>query len=200
MNMLTRHGFDRDATFVIELDAPFGPCRVSSELGNRRGFVVPRWSLAPEARFWSNVEFTDGCWMWKGAVAWNGYGASTTLRSIIGHPHRIAYIFCVGPIPRGLDLDHLCHSNDGTCEGGVQCPHRLCVRPDHLETVSRRTNLLRGQTVTARNAGVTECPRGHEYTPENTQIQVRRGRPTRKCAECHRAWARARNQRAAARV
>src|SRR5688500_8865624 len=39
MTRLARHGFDRVLS-VVDSDTPFGPCRVSNELGHRRGFPV----------------------------------------------------------------------------------------------------------------------------------------------------------------
>jgi hypothetical protein len=77
----------------------------------------------------------------------------------------------VGKIPEGLQIDHLCRV-------------RECANPAHLEAVTCRENLLRGDTVTAHNANKTHCVNGHEYTPENTAI-TRDG--CRRCRICHRA-------------
>jgi len=75
-----------------------------------------------------------------------------------------------------LEIDHLCR---------VRC----CVNPDHLEAVTHRENILRGNTFAAVNAAKTHCPKGHEYTPENTRIHTG-GR--RQCIACSRAYDRAR--------
>jgi len=48
--------------------------------------------------------------------------------------HRFAYELLVGPIPEGMDLDHVC---------GV----RLCVWPEHLEPVTHAENLRRRSSV-----------------------------------------------------
>jgi hypothetical protein len=85
--------------------------------------------------------------------------------------HRVAYEALVGPIPQGLCIDHLCRN-------------RACVNPDHLEPVTNRVNILRGETIMAANAAKTHCVRGHEYTPENTLINAKTG--TRRCAACNR--------------
>lgn len=53
-------------------------------------------------------------------------------------------------LPKGRDVDHLC---------GVT----LCVNPAHLEVVTHRTNILRGNSPQAANARKTHCPRGHPY-------------------------------------
>lgn len=88
--------------------------------------------------------------------------------------HRVAYELFVAEIPEGFDLDHLCRN-------------RGCVNPDHLEPVTRRENLLRGETIPARNARITHCPQGHPYDAENTRIRPC-GR--RRCAACNREAAR----------
>jgi hypothetical protein len=96
--------------------------------------------------------------------------------------HRVAYEMLVGTIPKGLDLDHICHNGSG-CGGGESCPHRRCVNPDHLEPVTHRENMLRGETVAAMHARKTHCIHGHEFTPENTRIK-RDG--SRNCRACDR--------------
>lgn len=73
------------------------------------------------------------CWEWTGALfQGTGYGqvwADGTTRLA----HRVVYELLVGPIPVGLDLDHLCRN-------------RSCVNPAHLEPVTRRVNVQRGWT------------------------------------------------------
>ena len=85
--------------------------------------------------------------------------------------HRFAYEQIVGPIPDGLQLDHLCRV-------------RSCVNPAHLEPVTCQVNLLRGTGASARNAIKTHCPQGHAYGDFNTYI---RPEGWRRCRECHRA-------------
>jgi len=80
--------------------------------------------------------------------------------------HRWIYEQVVGPIPAGLDLDHLCRN-------------RWCVNPEHQEPVTRRENLLRGDTVTARNAAKTHCSRGHLLPP----YEPGKKRQCRRCAQ-----------------
>lgn len=136
-------------------------------------------------RFWSNVSVNEetGCWEWRSPVRSDGYGVfglkvngvQRTRRA-----HRIAYEALVGPIPDGLDLDHLCRV-------------RNCCNPSHLEPVTRKENLRRGlvaETQRKRHAAVTHCPRGHEYTAENTRIYVAQGHPSRACRSCDRERAR----------
>lgn len=116
--------------------------------------------------FWAKVEKTDGCWLWTGMLAWNGYGLFYVAKRL-KRAHRIAYAELAGPIPEGLSLDHLCRV-------------RHCVNPAHLEPVPNRTNVLRGEGITAQNARKTECIRGHALSPDNT----RWSNGTRKCRAC----------------
>lgn len=86
-----------------------------------------------EIRFWAKVDAWDGvaCWNWLGAKSHDGYGRFRTSGQRTRIAHRVAYEMCVGPIPAGLTLDHLCRN-------------RRCMNPAHMEEVTRRENLLRG--------------------------------------------------------
>ncbi|WP_352237126.1 HNH endonuclease signature motif containing protein [Lentzea sp. NBRC 102530] len=124
-------------------------------------------------RFWRKVSVNSetGCWEWIAALRSNGYGAyfaGPDDRNALAH--RVAYRTLVEAIPPGLDLDHLCRV-------------RRCVNPAHLEPVTRRTNLLRGETVVAARAAQTHCVNGHEFDAANTYI---RSAGTRDCRACHR--------------
>ena len=116
-----------------------------------------------EERFWAKVEKTDICWLWTGTVDSAGYG-----RCGQGIAHRYAYKLVVGPIPEGLSLDHLCRV-------------RNCVRPDHLEPVTQRENVLRGVGTAATHAKQTHCDHGHEFTTPNTIIRKNGSRECRTC-------------------
>ena len=127
--------------------------------------------------FWDNVDKTDSCWLWKGPKTNNGYGVSARFeRTIVAH--RRAYLELVGPIPEGMQLDHLCRV-------------RHCVNPAHLEPVSPSENWHRSNAhqVWQTYAAQTHCKRGHEFTPENTYI--RPSRSNRECRICKRASAQA---------
>jgi hypothetical protein len=109
------------------------------------------------ARFWQKVDKSsdaNGCWLWTahkcrgyGTFGWNG---STK------QAHRVAYELTIGPIPAGLTIDHLCRN-------------RSCVNPAHLEPVTMKVNVLRGNAVTAINARKTHCIHGHPYDDSNTR-------------------------------
>lgn len=125
--------------------------------------------------FWSrvNVRGPDDCWEWLRGKS-EGYGSFANTNGS-DRAHRISYELLVGPVPEGLELDHLCRN-------------RCCVNPAHLEPVTRRENILRGDGLTANRARKTHCIRGHEFTPENTRWKGTR----RNCRECERIWLRER--------
>jgi hypothetical protein len=133
------------------------------------------------ARFWPKVDRRSPaeCWEWTAARFVRGdrnYGPQYGAFSVGGRmrqAHRVAYELTVGPIPAGMTLDHLCR-NKG------------CVNPHHLEPVTNRENILRGDGETARNARKTHCKRGHEFTTENTYIVPSSG--GRVCRTCRDAY------------
>lgn len=89
------------------------------------------------------------CWAWLKSVNSHGY-AQVQIRGIKYEVHGLIYRYFNGEIENGLELDHTCRN-------------RACVNPDHLEPVTRRVNLLRGDTIPAKNVKKTHCPQGHEY-------------------------------------
>lgn len=80
--------------------------------------------------FWSKVDKAGTCWLWGAAKHEDGYGRAWW-GGRLRPAHRVAYELTVGLIPEGHDLDHLCRVHE-------------CVRPDHLEPVTRKENLRRG--------------------------------------------------------
>jgi hypothetical protein len=125
------------------------------------------------ARFWAKVDKTAGCWLWTAGLHTNGYGKFTVNGKTL-LAHRVAYEMAFGPIPVGLQVDHV------KARG---CTNRHCVNPAHLEAVTCRENLMRGDTLAATLAAVTHCPKGHAYDDENT---YRRTTGTRACKACSR--------------
>jgi len=130
-------------------------------------------------RFWAKVLKTETCWLWTGALTGHGY-RNFWLDGRNRPAHRAAYEWLVGPVPNCRELDHLCRV-------------RRCVRPDHLEPVAHRENLMRGETEASRRAAQTHCVHGHEFTPANTSVKKNGQRQCRRCdADQHNARNRAR--------
>ena len=129
-----------------------------------------RGPITLEDKFWAKVDKSDGCWWWLGGV--NSYGYGAVSRTIDGRryqlqAHRVAYELLVGPIPEGLVIDHLCRNT-------------RCVRPDHLEPVTDKVNILRGTSLSAVYAKRTHCVQGHLLPKERSP------RGDRICRECVR--------------
>jgi hypothetical protein len=118
-------------------------------------------------------EPNTGCWLWVKCSS-NGYG----LIYVMGknkHAHRLAYEELVGPIPEGLDIDHLCRV-------------RACCNPAHLEPVTRGVNISRGMLPTMareRFSKITHCPQGHAYDEKNTYFYKGSERSCRACSREH---------------
>jgi len=128
-------------------------------------------------------EPNSGCWLWMGTVDSKGYGNmrvgnTKTGRGLV-RTHRFSYELHKGPIPNDLCLDHLCRV-------------RSCCNPNHLEPVTLRENILRGEALSARRARQTHCKNGHEFTPENTRLSAK---GERVCRICYREWDRRRYAR-----
>jgi hypothetical protein len=135
--------------------------------------MSPRYGQLPAIqKFESHYipEPNSGCWLWEAMDNGEGYGViSLNGKSILAH--RWSYEYFVGPIPLGLDLDHKCR---------VRC----CVNPNHVEPVTRQVNLLRGDTIPARNSRKTHCPKGHDYSLHGSNRLDTKGRTYRVCKLC----------------
>jgi hypothetical protein len=129
--------------------------------------AVFAWAIAEDRGY------ETPCWIWQRAKLPRGYGVAK-VGGQIRRAHCVAYEVSVGPIPDGLELDHLCRVT-------------ACINPTHLEAVSHEVNCLRGKAPSAFNAKKTHCKHGHEFTVENTIIERRPdGRERRRCRACAR--------------
>jgi hypothetical protein len=135
--------------------------------GEFKRFVRGHARRRPAAeRLWEKVVKTEaGCWIWLGHENGHGYGRITVDGKQL-LTHRFAYELLRGPIPDGLQIDHLCRN-------------RRCLNPDHLEPVTNRENKMRSPQVGTE----THCKHGHEFTHENTYTH---GKSGRSCRACHR--------------
>lgn len=135
-------------------------------------------------RFWSKVDDSggpDACWLWRAALTSGGYGkffvGAPEGWKRLESPHRIAYELCHRePIPCRLTVDHLCRV-------------RRCVNPRHLEVVTQRENVLRGEGLPAYQARARVCIHGHPFDDANTWVW----KGKRHCRAC---WRRRNRERA----
>jgi len=133
-----------------------------------------------EERFWAKVRKTETCWLWTAFVDRAGYGRIRGFDGRRGeslYAHRVSYELHIGPIPKGLHIDHLCRV-------------RSCVRPDHLEAVTCAENLRRGSGVAMIKTG--RCRRGHDVAEHG---YVRKDGRGINCNECRRERRRAASTR-----
>ena len=132
------------------------------------------------------------CVEWTGRVGAKGYGhfyPSRTDKYVAAH--RWSYEHFVGPIPAGLEMDHLCFN-------------RRCVAPHHLEPVTHDENMRRRalannkvQASRPRRGDWSSptCSKGHPWTESTTHINPQ---GFRICRVCRRDYAREWNARRAA--
>lgn len=119
-------------------------------------------------------EPNSGCWLWAGALDGKGYSLMYA-QGKNRRAHRVSYEQQKGPIPDGLEIDHLCRT-------------RCCVNPDHLEAVTHAENIRRGDySGNGKNRSwyvpPTHCKRGHLLNGENLHVN-RKG--ARVCITCRR--------------
>lgn len=139
--------------------------------------------MLPE-RFWSKVDkngvegfhFATGeslgpCWVWTASKMRNGYG-QIVIRRKHRAAHRAAYEDAFGPVDRTLDIDHLCRN-------------RACCNPTHLEAVTHRENMRRGDVGGHAQRRKTHCPQGHSYD-DAYRYRGRDGSWRRECRACAR--------------
>lgn len=129
----------------------------------------------PMERFVDKIDVLDnGCWQWLGSLVSSGYGMFS-VGSTNFYAHRFSYLLYNGELTKPLHIDHLCRN-------------RGCVNPEHLELVTMKENILRGEGTGARNARKTHCKRGHEFTPDNIRYEGK-GKVCRTCNnEFHRVY------------
>jgi len=111
---------------------------------------------------------TVPCDIWTGSLNNKGYG-TRTLGGRTAMVHRLAWEAANGPVPRGMELHHV-------------CGNRACREVSHLVLVTHRQNLLASPTtLAAQGAAKTHCPAGHPYDAENTHIDKQGKRHCRAC-------------------
>jgi hypothetical protein len=108
------------------------------------------------------------CWLYPYATHANGYAFIHCGNGKKTCAHRLSYIFYKGAIPDEYVIDHL-------------CKNKLCVNPHHLEAVTQRVNILRGDSLGALRARMTHCQKGHSLSGKNLRIAKNGSRRCRTC-------------------
>lgn len=144
-------------------------------------------TVPEDIRFWRYVEIPDpdGCWMWTGHTMTSGYGnfgvgvapKGKTMPKLGAHIW--VYRYLIGEVPKGMHVHH------------DVCQNKLCCNPWHMALRTNPAHALEPDSIAGINLAKTHCPKGHEYTPENTRVrtQIRAGRVpsmTRSCRTCDR--------------
>ena len=116
------------------------------------------------------IEKVNGCWNWLGHITKKGYGRFDRFGKRV-MVHRYFYENLVGPILKGLEIDHLCRN-------------RKCMNPKHLEPVTHRENLRREWIVRIKNT--PNCKYGHPYLGNNLNIVTNKklNKTFRTCRMC----------------
>jgi hypothetical protein len=112
------------------------------------------------------------CMLWAGPKDRNSYGRWGSKLA-----HRVVYEQLVGSIPQGMFVLHKCDTPP-------------CINPEHLflgtaqDNTTDMLNKGRGNwNMGEHNLTKTHCPKGHEYTADNT---YKRKDGRRDCRTCHR--------------
>ena len=107
-----------------------------------------------EERFWAKVNRTDTCWLWTAALKGKGYpdfwGGGN------GYAHRYSYELHYGPIPLGMEIDHVC---------GV----KHCVNPEHLRLATSSQNK---ENLRKSGRGIYWCKRSSRWFVRVTKDYV----------------------------
>ena len=95
---------------------------------------IPELKLHQAVAFWDKVDIRGPkeCWPWKSVISKGR--AKVFINKVTYQAPRVAYTLAVGPIPEGLDIDHVAANG---------CTLTYCVNPYHLEPVTRSENLKR---------------------------------------------------------
>lgn len=125
-----------------------------------------------------SIDSKNGCWNWMGSHDSGGYG-HVVYNGKLESSHRVFYAWFKGSIPRNkgkniFQLDHL-------------CKNRKCVNPYHLELVSFKENILRGESPSAIHSKQIYCKNGHLLPKEFNYVR-KNGKRERICQICKKEY------------
>ena len=108
------------------------------------------------------VGHSGGHWSMETKVNNKGYHVISVGNGKREYAHVTAYKLYVGPVPDGLEIDHVCRTT-------------WCVNPAHLEAVTHAENLRRAYPT---------CKYGHDLTDAgNVYIRATGGRVCKACTK-----------------
>lgn len=118
----------------------------------RRGRTTPILDRIRAHEALVDLGYSTPCLVQTSGLLLSGYGQVTERepgeKRRTRRTHIVVWEAAYGPVPEGFELDHLCHPVDGSCTGGVTCPHRACHELEHLVLATILSNRQR----TVRNA------------------------------------------------
>lgn len=125
------------------------------------------------------IDEMTGCWLWQGSTNGSGYGEIRFGKKPNKkyYIHRIsAYLF--------LNLD--INNSNIQVNHMIDCPNKNCWNFNHIylgnATQNMQDAILLGHKPGLFNKLKTHCPRGHEYSEENTYHY----KNERMCKECRK--------------
>lgn len=163
------------------------PAETNRRIGRIKGqpmrFLVGHRSRLPkrEGPDWAYEDrgHETPCRIWQHGLSAGGYGRISIGNNQQQYTHIVEWEAVNGPVPDGLELDHLCRQ-------------RACGEVAHLEAVTHAENVLRGlagATGRAQQLAKTHCPKGHPYAGDNLYVCAA---GKRHCRECRRGMKRRR--------
>lgn len=153
-------------------------------VGEYRGRANAARTRPVAERFWEKVDKhgpvpdyrpdLGPCWLWTSPPQGDDYGRFRSDRGDVG-AHVWAWKQEHGPVPDGLELDHLCRV-------------RRCVRHSHLEPVTpaenkRRARLANPEAVPGWGGPIQQCSKGHSMADAYV-VNYRSGKQRRRCRTC----------------
>lgn len=159
------------------------PCYYHARhVGELETYPRKKRSFAEHLEIAKSNETADGCWPWPGALSEGGYAGSVTFGGRVSAAHIASWVQANGPVPAGMELDHLCHTYSESCLGGGTCLHRRCVRACHLEPVTRLEQQRRRKDFQSPT-----CKNGHDRAEHSVMQQHSSdGKWYRHCVLCRK--------------